>query len=148
MEELTLRSNQLSSLIWGPFMLALLLGVGVYLSIGLKLMPWREIGHGFKLLFSGRANKYQGEISSFQALMTALSATIGTGNIAAVATAKFLGGPSAVFWMWITALFGVATKYGEAVLAVKYRETDARGDRVGVGRCTTLKMAWARIGNG
>ena len=81
--------------------------------------------------FSGQADKDQGEISPFQALMTALSATIGTGNIAGVATAIFLGGPGAIFWMWVTALFGMATKYGEAVLAVKYRETDARGKRVG-----------------
>ena len=110
MEELTLGLNQLSSFIWGPFMLTLLLGVGVYLSIGLKLMPWREIGHGFKLLFSGRADKDQGEISPFQALMTALSATIGTGNIAGVATAIFLGGPGAIFWMWITALFWYGDK--------------------------------------
>ena len=123
--------NQLSSFIWGPLMLALLLGVGVYLTIGLKFMPLRKIGHGFKLLFSGQADKNQGEISPFQALMTALSATIGTGNIAGVATAIFLGGPGAVFWMWITALFGMATKYGEAVLAVKYREVDEHGKRVG-----------------
>ena len=94
-------------------------------------MPWRKLSHGFKLLFSGHADKNQGDISPFQALMTALSATIGTGNIAGVATAIFLGGPGAIFWMWITALFGMATKYGEAVLAVKYRETDSRGKRVG-----------------
>ena len=112
-------------------MLALLLGVGIYLTIGLKLVPWLKIGHGFSLLFSGKADKEEGEISPFQALMTALSATIGTGNIAGVATAIFLGGPGAVFWMWITALFGMATKYGEAVLAVKYREVDAEGRRVG-----------------
>ncbi|MDH3609713.1 MAG: sodium:alanine symporter family protein [Gammaproteobacteria bacterium] len=116
---------------WGPIMLALLLGVGIYLTIGLKLMPWRKIGYGFKLLFSGQADKDQGDISPFQALMTALSATIGTGNIAGVATAIFLGGPGAIFWMWITALFGMATKYGEAVLAVKYREVDSRGKRQG-----------------
>lgn len=122
---------QLSSFIWGPVMLALLLGVGIYLTIGLKLVPWLKIGHGFSLLLSGKADKDQGEISPFQALMTALSATIGTGNIAGVATAIFLGGPGAVFWMWITALFGMATKYGEAVLAVKYREVDAEGRRVG-----------------
>ncbi len=123
--------SQLSSFIWGPVMLALLLGVGIYLTIGLKLVPWLKIGHGFSLLLSGKADKDQGEISPFQALMTALSATIGTGNIAGVATAIFLGGPGAVFWMWITALFGMATKYGEAVLAVKYREVDAEGRRVG-----------------
>ena len=131
MEAITSLLNQLSSFIWGPIMLALLLGVGVYLSLGLKLMPWRKLGHGFKLLFSGQANKDQGDISPFQALMTALSATIGTGNIAGVATAIFLGGPGAIFWMWVTALFGMATKYGEAVLAVKYREVDSRGKRQG-----------------
>jgi AGCS family alanine or glycine:cation symporter len=112
-------------------MLALLLGVGVYLTIGLKLMPWRKIFYGFKLLISGKADKDQGDISPFQALMTALSATIGTGNIAGVATAIVLGGPGAIFWMWITALFGMATKYGEAVLAVKYREVYANGKYVG-----------------
>ncbi len=131
MEALTSLLNSLSSFIWGPIMLALLLGVGIYLSLGLKLMPWRKIGHGFNLLFSGQADKNKGDISPFQALMTALSATIGTGNIAGVATAIFLGGPGAIFWMWVTALFGMATKYGEAVLAVKYREVDSRGKRQG-----------------
>ena len=131
MEAINSILNTLSSFIWGPVMLTLLLGVGVYLSIGLKLMPWRKIGHGFKLLFAGKAEQDEGEISPFQALMTALSATIGTGNIAGVATAIFLGGPGAVFWMWVTALFGMATKYGEAVLAVKYREVDEHGKRVG-----------------
>ncbi|MFK7815291.1 MAG: alanine/glycine:cation symporter family protein [Gammaproteobacteria bacterium] len=131
METITSLLNSLSSFIWGPIMLALLLGVGVYLTLGLKLMPWRKIGHGFKLLFSKQADKSQGDISPFQALMTALSATIGTGNIAGVATAIFLGGPGAIFWMWVTALFGMATKYGEAVLAVKYREVDSRGRRQG-----------------
>ncbi|QMU61505.1 MAG: amino acid carrier protein [Gammaproteobacteria bacterium] len=131
MEALTSLLSTLSSFIWGPIMLFLLLGVGVYLTLGLKLMPWLKIGHGFKLLFSKQADKSQGDISPFQALMTALSATIGTGNIAGVATAIFLGGPGAIFWMWVTALFGMATKYGEAVLAVKYREVDSRGKRQG-----------------
>lgn len=136
MQPLTDFLKNINVFIWGnennPAVVALvLLGVSIYLSIGLKLMPWRKIGHGFKLLFSGQADKEHGEISPFQALMTALSATIGTGNIAGVATAIFLGGPGAVFWMWITALFGMATKYGEALLAVKYRETDVHGKRVG-----------------
>lgn len=131
MEAFTALLKTLSDFIWGPIMLALLLGVGIYLTLGLKLMPWRKIGHGFKLLFSGQADKTQGDISPFQALMTSLSATIGTGNIAGVATAIFLGGPGAIFWMWVTALFGMATKYGEAVLAVKYREVDSRGKRQG-----------------
>ncbi len=128
--------KQINILIWGnednpAYVALLLLGVSIYLSLGLRLMPWRNIGLGFKLLFSGRTDKEHGEISPFQALMTALSATVGTGNIAGVATAIFLGGPGAIFWMWITALFGMATKYGEAVLAVKFREVDANGKRVG-----------------
>ena len=90
--------------------------------LGLRLMPLLKLGTGFRLLWSGRSSsqeeKQEGEISSFQALMTALSATVGTGNIAGVATAVFLGGPGALFWMWCTALVGMATKFSEAVLAV------------------------------
>ena len=127
--------SSINGVVWGPLMLILILGVGFFLSLGLKLMPILKIGTGFKLLWSGRKasadDESQGEIPPFQALMTALSATVGTGNIAGVATAIFLGGPGAVFWMWITALIGMATKYSEAVLAVKYRETDERGDHVG-----------------
>jgi AGCS family alanine or glycine:cation symporter len=132
MEALTSLLNTLSSFIWGPFTLVLILGVGTYLTIGLKFIPWRKtIPYAFSLLFQGRKSSGKGEISPFQALMTAMSATIGTGNIAGVATAIFIGGPGAIFWMWITALVGMATKYGEAVLAVKYRETDALGKNVG-----------------
>ena len=131
MVALTSLLQTLSAFIWGPFTLVLLLGVGVYLTIGLKFMPWRKISYAFRELFKGRKASGEGEISPFQALMTALSATIGTGNIAGVATAIFIGGPGAIFWMWITALVGMATKYGEAVLAVKYRETDDLGKHVG-----------------
>ena len=132
MEALTSLLNTLSSFIWGPFTLVLVLGVGAYLTIGLKFIPWRKtIPYAFSLLFQGRKSAGKGEISPFQALMTAMSTTIGTGNIAGVATAIFIGGPGAIFWMWITALVGMATKYGEAVLAVKYRETDALGKHVG-----------------
>ncbi|WP_027159665.1 alanine/glycine:cation symporter family protein [Methylobacter luteus] len=125
--------SQASGLIWGPAMLALLLGVGVYLTIGLKALPWRKTPHAFVLLWRGRKSgpEEEGDITAFAALMTALSATIGTGNIAGVATAIFLGGPGAVFWMWMTALFGMATKYAEAVLAVQYREVDELGKYVG-----------------
>nr|WP_239031409.1 MULTISPECIES: sodium:alanine symporter family protein [unclassified Modicisalibacter] len=116
-------------------MLVLLLGVGLYLQAGLKVMPIRKLGTGFKLLWQGRTtaegDEKEGEVSPFNALMTSLSATIGTGNIAGVATAIFLGGPGAVFWMWITALVGMATKFSEAVLAVRYREVDEAGDHVG-----------------
>ena len=131
METLSSILDTLSGFIWGPFTLVLLLGVGIYLSVGLKLMPWRQISHAFKYLIRGRKSEGEGEIPPFQALMTAMSATVGTGNIAGVATAIFIGGPGAIFWMWITALFGMATKYAEAVLAVKYRETDDLGCFVG-----------------
>ena len=123
--------GQASDIVWGAPMLVLLLGVGIYLTIGLRGMPWRSLGYGFTLLWRGRTSQGDGEIPPFQALMTALSATIGTGNIAGVATAIALGGPGAVFWMWVTALFGMATKYAEAVLAVRYREVDDRGAYVG-----------------
>jgi AGCS family alanine or glycine:cation symporter len=120
-----------SGFIWGPVMLVLLLGTGIYLTIGLKAMPWHRLLDGFRLLWLGRKSEQSGDITPFQALMTALAATIGTGNIAGVATAIFLGGPGAVFWMWVTALLGMATKYSEAVLAVRYREIDERGRYVG-----------------
>lgn len=123
--------SQLSSLVWGPVMLSFLLGVGIFLTLGLKAFTWRNAFSSFVLLWKSREVDKAGGISPFQALMTSLSATIGTGNIAGVATAISLGGPGAIFWMWITALFGMATKYAEAVLAVKYRETDAKGNYIG-----------------
>ncbi|KPK39978.1 MAG: sodium:alanine symporter [Gammaproteobacteria bacterium SG8_47] len=124
--------NSISGLVWGPVMLVLLVGTGLYLTFGLGLMPLRKLGYGFKMLWQGRkAGTEEGDISPFNALMTALSATVGVGNIAGVATAIALGGPGAVFWMWMTALVGMATKYAEAVLAVKYREVDSRGRQQG-----------------
>ncbi|MBE9538463.1 MAG: sodium:alanine symporter family protein [Proteobacteria bacterium] len=116
---------------WGPVMLALLLGTGIYLSLGLRAITVRKIPTAFRLLLSGRKGEGKGDISPFSALMTSLSATIGTGNIAGVATALALGGPGALFWMWITALLGMATKYAEAVCAVKYREQDEDGNYSG-----------------
>ena len=103
--------NQLNSIIWGEYVLIPLLSiVGIYLTIGLRAMPWRYIGVSFQLLFQGRKKdtSVDGDITPFQALMTALSATIGTGNIAGVATAIYFGGPGAIFWMWTIALFGMA----------------------------------------
>ncbi len=132
MENIYTFIGTINGLVWGPLMLALILGTGLFLSIGLKFMPIRMIKAGFILIFQGRKeDKKEGEISPFNALMTSLSATIGTGNIAGVATAIFLGGPGALFWMWTAALFGMATKYAEAVLAVNYRETDEEGNHVG-----------------
>lgn len=123
--------NAASGVVWGPVTLILLLGTGVYLTAGLRAMPWRKVITAFKLMWKGRHPEGEGDITPFQALMTALSATIGTGNIAGVATAIALGGPGAVFWMWITALFGMATKYCESVLAIRYREVDEKGKHVG-----------------
>jgi len=133
MEAISEVIGQINGLVWGPPMLVMILGVGLFLSIGLKLMPILKLRAGFRLMWSGRArgDDADGEIPPFQALMTALSATVGTGNIAGVATAVFLGGPGALFWMWLTALVGMATKYSEAVLAVRFREVDERGDHVG-----------------
>lgn len=131
MEALTNLVGQINGIVWGPVMLILILGVGFFLQVGMKFMPILKLGTGFRLLFSGRESAGEGQISPFNALMTSLSATIGTGNIAGVATAVFLGGPGALFWMWMTALVGMATKYAEAVLAVKYRETDELGNFVG-----------------
>ncbi len=133
MAKLTALLNTLSGWVWGPVMLILLLGTGVYLMLGLRLMPLRKLGYGFRQALSGRklVTSDAGDITPFQALATALAATVGTGNIAGVATAIHLGGPGAIFWMWMTALVGMATKYSEAVLAVKYRETNARGEHVG-----------------
>jgi AGCS family alanine or glycine:cation symporter len=109
-------------------MLVLLLGTGLYLSLGLRFLTLRKIPVALRLLLQGREGKGEGDISPFSALMTSLSATIGTGNIAGVATAVALGGPGALFWMWITALLGMATKYAEAVLAVRFREQDKLGN--------------------
>jgi len=122
--------RSLNGIVWGPAMVILILGTGLFMMIRLRFLPIRKLGYGFKQLFSGKKHG-KGEISSFNALMTALSATIGTGNIAGVATAIFIGGPGALFWMWCTALVGMATKYSEAVLAVKYREVDKDGHYVG-----------------
>lgn len=123
--------NIASAFIWGPVMLTFLLGIGIFLTLGLKAFTWRFTFKSFAILWKQRKGGQNGEISPYQALMTSLSATIGTGNIAGVATAISLGGPGAIFWMWVTALFGMATKYAEAVLAVKYRERDVAGQHVG-----------------
>ena len=116
--------------VWGPIMLACLVGTGIFLTIRLKFLPWRNLWYAIKMVFSKR-DKHEGDISPFQSLMTALSATIGTGNIVGVATAMVLGGPGALVWMWIAAAFGLSTKYGESVLAVKYRETNSVGEMAG-----------------
>ncbi len=120
----------LSAWVWGPPMLTLLLGTGLYLTILLKGMQFRALPLALKLIFH-KDHHHEGDISHFAALMTALAATVGIGNIVGVATAITLGGPGAVFWMWVTGMLGMATKYAEAVLAIKYREKGPHGMRGG-----------------
>jgi AGCS family alanine or glycine:cation symporter len=126
--------GELGGYVWGPYVLIpLLLGVGVILMIGLRFMPLRRLPRAFGVMWKGRKHHpdHEGELSPFRALMTSLAATVGTGNIVGVATAILLGGPGTVFWMWVTALFGMATKFCEATLAVKYREVTPDGKFVG-----------------
>ena len=125
--------SKIDGFVWGLPLIVLLLGTGVYLTIRLKGIQFTKLLHSLYLAFVKRKEKgdAEGDISHFEALMTALSATVGTGNIAGVATAIIAGGPGALFWMWITGLFGMATKYSEAVLAVHYRVTDEYGQMAG-----------------
>jgi alanine or glycine:cation symporter, AGCS family len=132
MESFTQWLDQISNMVWGPPLLVLLVGTGIYLSIRLSFLQFSQLPYALKTAFSLKQDhESQGDISHFQSLMTALSATIGTGNIAGVATAVVAGGPGAVFWMWITAIFGMATKYAEAILAVKYRVVGERNEMAG-----------------
>jgi AGCS family alanine or glycine:cation symporter len=122
----------LSSWVWGVPLIVLLVGTGIFLTIRLRWLQVTKLGIALYLGFIKRKEKgAKGDISNFQALMTALAATVGVGNIAGVATAVAIGGPGALFWMWITGLFGMATKYSEAILAVKYRTIDKNGKMCG-----------------
>lgn len=118
--------GKIDDIVWGPVLLVLLVGTGIMLTVRLKGLQFTRLGTAIKLIFHSE-NKGSGDISSFSALCTALSATIGTGNIVGVATAIGAGGPGALFWMWIAALFGMATKYAECLLSRKYRTIDANG---------------------
>ena len=122
--------NDVNDFVWGPIMLAFLVGTGVFLTIRLKFLPWINLWYAIKMILLHKADN-KGDLSPFQSLMTALSATVGTGNIVGVATAMVLGGPGAIVWMWISAAFGLSTKYAESVLAVKYRETNSVGEMAG-----------------
>lgn len=128
--------NTIHSYAWGLPSIVILIGTGIYLTIRLRFIQFRCFGTSWKLLFSKPSGS--GDISRFAALSAALSGTIGTGNIAGVATAITLGGPGAIFWMWITAIFGMATKYAAATLAVHFREQDPKGRMAG-GPMYTLK---------
>ena len=132
MERLEKILNEISSFVWGLPLIILLVGTGIFLTFRLGFLQVRSLPYALKLTFSrNQDDKAQGDISHFQALTTASAATIGVGNIVGVATAITLGGPGAVFWMWLAGFFGMATKYAEAILAVKYRVTDSEGNMAG-----------------
>ncbi len=119
--------NSIDSFVWGPPLLILLVGTGIWLTFRLKLLQIFSLGEAMRLIFSAK-NDGSGDVNSFKALCTALAATVGTGNIVGVATAVKAGGPGALFWMWVAAFFGMATKYAECLLAVKYRTVDDDGN--------------------
>ena len=132
-EQILALLNRIDQVLWGPPMLVLLLGTGIYLTLRLRGLQFRYLFHALHLALVKRKepDAEEGDITHFQALMTSLAATVGTGNIAGVATALAAGGPGALFWMWVTGLVGMATKFAEAVLAVKYREKDRFGTMCG-----------------
>ena len=119
--------NEIDAFVWGPPLLVLLVGTGILLTFRLKLLQVFKLPQALGLIFSAK-NDGSGDVNSFKALCTALAATVGTGNIVGVATAIKAGGPGALFWMWMAAFFGMATKYAECLLAVKYRTVDANGN--------------------
>ncbi|ADH97805.1 alanine/glycine:cation symporter family protein [Salisediminibacterium selenitireducens] len=123
--------NTASSFVWGLPLIVLLVGTGLYLTVRLAFFSFQQLPYALKLVFTKGDQVSKGDITHFQALMTALAATVGTGNIAGVASAVAVGGPGAVLWMWITAFVGMATKYGEAILGVKYRVQNERGEMSG-----------------
>lgn len=122
--------SDVNDFVWGPVMLFFLVGTGVFLTIRLRFLPWRNLFYAVKMIVYAKQHP-EGDITPFQSLMTAMSATVGTGNIVGVSTAMVLGGPGALVWMFISAMFGLSTKYGESVLAIKYRETNSVGEMAG-----------------
>ena len=150
MEKLSQIVSLVDDFVWGPAMLVLLVGTGIFLTLRLGFLPWRNLGFALKSTLSKEARTKKrgtGDISPFSALTTALAATIGTGNIVGVATAMVSGGPGALVWMWISALFGLSSKFSECMLAIKYREVNEKGEMSG-GPMYTMKKAFKhkRIG--
>lgn len=143
MEVLEQVLQAVDAFVWGPAMLVLLVGTGVILTIRTRFLPWRNLGYAIKNTLSKEARKKgegEGDISPFSALTTALAATIGTGNIVGVATAMVSGGPGAIVWMWISACFGLSSKFSECMLSIKYRQVNERGEMSG-GPMYTMKRA-------
>ena len=146
MEKLESILSSIDDFVWGPVMLVLLVGTGIFLTIRTRFLGWRNLGFALKSGLGREARKRgegTGDISPFSALTTALAATIGTGNIVGVATAMVAGGPGALIWMWISAFFGLTSKFSECMLAIKYRETNAQGEMSG-GPMYTMKNAFKR----
>ena len=144
METLSKVLTAIDDFVWGPVMLVLLVGTGIFLTFRLKFLPWRNLGYAIKKTLSKesrKSDKGTGDISPFSALTTALAATIGTGNIVGVATAMVSGGPGALVWMWISACFGLTSKFSECMLAIKYREVNECGEMSG-GPMYTMKKGF------
>lgn len=144
MEQLNQIVKLIDDFVWGPVMLVLLVGTGIILTVRLKFLPWKNLGYALHSVLSkeARTTKHgEGDVSPFSALMTALAATIGTGNIIGVATAMFSGGPGALVWMWISACFGLSSKFSECMLAIKYRTVNEKGEMTG-GPMFTMKHAF------
>ena len=137
--------NAIDSFMWGPPLITLLVGTGIYLTLRLNLLQVIRLPKALSLIFKAK-NHGEGDVSSFKALCVALAATVGTGNIVGVATAVKIGGPGAIFWMWMAAFFGMATKYAEGLLV---SNTAARMPKaiLPVAPCTTSVRAWARNTN-
>ncbi len=142
METFTRILKTVDDFVWGPVMLVLLVGTGIYLTVRLKFLTWRNLPYAVRSTLSKEARKTtgSGDVSPFAALTTALAATIGTGNIVGVATAMVSGGPGALVWMWISACFGLSSKFSECMLAIKYREVNERGEMSG-GPMYTMRKA-------
>lgn len=126
-------NSTLNGIVWGPYMLALLVGTGIFLTCRVKFLQVRKFGFTMKhtlgtLTDKNIQDKSAGGVSPFQAVSTALASTVGTGNITGVATAIAAGGPGAVFWMWLSAFFGMVTKYSEIVLSIHFREKNEKGE--------------------
>ena len=144
MEKFANALSAVDTFVWGPVMLILLVGTGIYLTIRLKFLTWRNLGYALKSTLSKDARKTTrgtGDVSPFSALTTALAATIGTGNIVGVSTAMVSGGPGALVWMLISACFGLSTKFSECMLAIKYREVNEKGEMSG-GPMYTMKRGF------
>ena len=141
-------NSAVNAFVWGVPAMVCIIGVGILLTVRTRFVQFRRFPYTMKTIFGKLMNKDsagKGSITPFQAVCTALASTVGTGSIAGVAGAIAIGGPGAVFWMWISALLGMCTKFAEVTLAVRFRERNANGDYVG-GPCITLKTVCPNAG--